>query len=154
MADWTNRIDHLRLIRSEGVGPITYRRLIDRFRTPAAALDALPRLARAGGRATAPVTIGAAEAERELERTEGLGGRMVFLGDDDYPPLLTMMDDAPPCLIFSGDVALAGQRCIAAVGGRNVSANGQRMAENLAAELAASVVVVSGPGARHRHRRA
>jgi DNA processing protein len=144
MADWTDRIDHLRLIRTEGVGPITYRRLIDRFHTPAAALDALPRLARAGGRATAPVTIAAAEAERELERTDTLGGRMVFLGDDEYPPLLAMMDDAPPCLIFSGDVALAGQRCIAAVGGRNASANGQRMAENLAAELAATVVVVSG----------
>ena len=60
------------------------------------------------------------------------------------PPLLALMDDAPPCLIVSGDAALAQQRCVAVVGGRNASANGQRMAENLAAELAASVVVVSG----------
>jgi DNA processing protein len=144
MPDWTDRIDHLRLIRSEGVGPVTYRRLIDRYHTPAAALDALPRLARAGGRASAPTTISASEAERELERTNAVGGRMVFLGDDDYPPLLAMMDDAPPCLIMSGEAALAMQRCVAAVGGRNASANGQRMAENLAADLAASVVVVSG----------
>jgi DNA processing protein len=144
MSDWTDRIDHLRLIRAEGVGPITYRRLIERYHTPAAALDALPRLARAGGRATAPVTIAAAEAERELERTSALGGRIVFLGDVDYPALLGMMDDAPPCLIFSGEAALASKRCVAAVGGRNASANGQRMAENLAAELAAVVVVVSG----------
>ncbi len=69
---------------------------------------------------------------------------MVFLGDPDYPPLLALMDDAPPCLIICGDAALAKQRCVAAVGGRNASANGQRMAENLAAELAATVVVVSG----------
>ena len=99
MSDWTDRIDQLRLIRSEGVGPITYRRLIDRYHTPAAALAALPRLARSGGRASAPATIAAAEAERELERTNALGGRMVFLGEPDYPPLLAMMDDAPPCLI-------------------------------------------------------
>jgi DNA processing protein len=144
MPDCTDRIDRLRLIRSEGVGPITYRRLIERYHTPAAALDALPRLARAGGRPAAPVMIAASEAEHELERTNALGGRMVFLGDDDYPPLLAMMDDAPPCLIMSGEAGLARQRCIAAVGGRNASANGQRMAETLAAELAATVVVVSG----------
>ena len=88
--------------------------------------------------------VSAAEAERELERTSAAGGRMIFLGDEEYPPLLAMMDDAPPCLIVSGDAALAQKRCVAAVGGRNASANGQRMAENLAADLAATVVVVSG----------
>ena len=144
MPTWTDRIDNLRLIRTEGVGPVTYRRLLDRYHTAAAALDALPRLARAGGKATLPTMMSAAEAERELERTHALGGRMIFLGDPDYPPLLAMLDDAPPCLIFSGEAGLAQQRCIAMVGGRNASANGQRMAENLAAELAASVVVVSG----------
>jgi DNA processing protein len=144
MSDWTDKIDRLRLIRAEGVGPITYRRLIERYHTPAAALEALPRLARAGGRATAPTTVAAGEAERELERTSALGGRIVFLGDADYPALLAMMDDAPPCLIFGGEAGLASKRCVAAVGGRNASANGQRMAENLAAELAAIVVVVSG----------
>jgi DNA processing protein len=144
MSAWTDQIDQLRLIRAEGVGPVTYRRLLDRYHTPAAALDALPRLARAGGRTTVPLTMSAQEAERELERTKAAGGRMVFLGDAEYPPLLALLDDAPPCLVFSGEVALASQRCVATVGGRNASANGQRMAENLAAELAATVVVVSG----------
>jgi DNA processing protein len=144
MPDWTDRIAHLRLIRTEGVGPITYRRLIERYHSPTAALGALPRLAQAGGKTAAPTTISAAEAERELEQTNKAGGRMIFLGDNDYPPLLAMMEDAPPCLIVSGDASLAGQRCVATVGGRNASANGQRMAETLAADLAASVVVVSG----------
>ncbi len=49
MVGWTEQIDRLRLVRTEGVGPITYRRLLDRYHSPAAALDALPRLARAGG---------------------------------------------------------------------------------------------------------
>lgn len=144
MSAWTDQIDRLRLLRTEGVGPVTYRRLIDRYRTPAAALDALPGLARAGGRATSQPVITPQAAEQELERTSAVGGRMVFLGDLDYPPLLALMDDAPPCLIMRGDAELAVQRCVAAVGGRNASANGQRMAENLAAELAAAVVVVSG----------
>jgi DNA processing protein len=143
MSEWTDRIDRLRLVRTEGVGPITYRRLLDRYHSPAAALDALPRLARSGGRpGAAPVS--AAEAERELEGTSGHGGRIIFLGDPDYPPLLAVMEDAPPCLIVCGEAGLGQRRCVAAVGGRNASANGQRMAETLAAELAATLVVVSG----------
>ncbi len=144
MSHWSDRIDHLRLIRTEGIGPITYRRLLDRYRTPAAALDALPELARAGGRTTLQRITPSAVAERELERTDALGGRMIFLNDPGYPSLLAMMDDAPPCLILCGTPEIATLRCVAAVGGRNASANGQRMAEGLAAELASSVVVVSG----------
>jgi DNA processing protein len=136
--------DRLRLIRTEGIGPVTYRRLLERYRTPAAALAALPRLARAAGRQAGPAVMTPGDAERELDRTRAAGGRLVFLGDADYPGLLAVMDDAPPCLIFHGDAALAQRRCVAAVGGRNASANGQRMAETLAAELAQSVVVVSG----------
>jgi DNA processing protein len=144
MSAWNDQIDHLRLIRTEGVGPVTYRRLLDRYHTPAGALDALPRLARAGGRSTPPTTVSRSEAAAELERTQAIGARMVFLGEADYPPLLAMLDDAPPSLVLNGEASLARLRCVAAVGGRNASANGQRMAETLAAELAASVVVVSG----------
>jgi DNA processing protein len=135
--------DHLRLIRTEGVGSVTYRRLLERYRTAGAALDALPRLARAAGRAV-PKIMSVAEAEREREQTGALGGRIVFLGDPEYPPLLAQMDDPPPCLILLGDASIVRQPCIAAVGGRNASANGQRMATALAAELARSMVVVSG----------
>jgi DNA processing protein len=144
MSDQTDRIDRLRLVRTEGVGPVTYRRLLDRYRTPAAALEALPRLARAGGHPNPPPPISPADAQRELDRTQALGGRMVFLGDPEYPPLLAMMDDAPPCLTVSGNAALTQNRCVAMVGGRNASANGQRMAETLAADLAATLTVVSG----------
>jgi DNA processing protein len=144
MSARTDTIDRLRLVRTDGVGPVTYRRLLERYRTPAAALAALPRLARAGGRTSAPKILPTAEAEHEIERTQAHGGRMVFLGDPDYPPLLALMDDAPPCLIVAGEIGLAKRPCVATVGGRNASANGQRMAEILAAELAASVVVVSG----------
>jgi DNA processing protein len=143
-----DRIDHLRLVRTDGIGPVTYRRLLERYHSPAAALDALPKLARAGGRTTPLVSPERAEAEREIAATLALGGQLVFLGDADYPPLLALLDDAPPCLIVLGDIALAqgGEqaRCVAAVGGRNASANGQRMAETLAAELAETLVIASG----------
>ena len=133
----TDTIDQLRLIRTEGVGPIGYRRLMERYGSAAAVLDALPGLTKAA----IPIP---GDAEREIERTAKLGGRMIFWGDATYPPLLAMLDDAPPCLAVAGDVGLLRARAVAIVGGRNASANGQRMAESLAAALAPTLVVVSG----------
>jgi DNA processing protein len=136
---------YLRLARSEGVGPIAYRRLLARFGSPTAALDALPTLARAGGRSSAPAVPTEAEARRELDRLERLGGRLLIAGQPDYPPLLALQDDAPPVLAVLGAVSALADRSVALVGGRNASANGQRMAETLAEELAKSgLTVVSG----------
>jgi DNA processing protein len=138
-------IDRLRLARAEGVGPVTYRRLLARFATTAAALRALPRLAQAGGKASPPNVPTEADAVGELERTAALGARLILLGDADYPPLLALLDDAPPVLAVLGDPTLLAVRAVALVGGRNASVNGSRIAEDLAAELArAGLVIVSG----------
>ena len=137
-------IDRLRLARTEGVGPVAYRRLLARYGSATAALDALPGLARAGGRPSPQALPSPDDAMRELRGLARLGARMVFAGEPDYPPLLALLDDAPAAVAVLGDPALLANRAIALVGGRNASANGQRMAENLAAELARSLVVVSG----------
>jgi len=47
-------IERLRLVRSPGIGPVTYRQLIARFGSAAAALAAVPDLAARGGQAAAP----------------------------------------------------------------------------------------------------
>jgi len=138
-------LDRLRLVRTEGVGPVTYGRLAERFGSAEAAIDALPGLARAGGRA-APLRIPARDvAEREAEKLAAIGGRFVWLGEPDYPPLLAMLDGPPPLLSVLGDPAALSARTVALVGARNGSTNGRRMAELLAADLAGSgLVVVSG----------
>ena len=141
----TDALDRLRLARTEGVGPITFRRLMQRFGSAAAAIAALPELARAGGRATAPVVPPHASAEREFERVATLGGKLLFAGDKDYPPLLALLDDAPAVVTVLGDLRAFAPRGIALVGSRNASVNGQRIAEARAAELAqAGLAVVSG----------
>jgi DNA processing protein len=137
-------IQRLRLARTEGVGPITWRRLLARYRTPAAALAALPNLAQAGGKASPPATPSLADAKREFEQTEKLGGRLIFIGDPDYPQLLADLDDAPPVIAVLGDAALLAAPAIALVGGRNASAAGLHLAELLAEDLAAHLTVVSG----------
>jgi hypothetical protein len=60
------RLSWLRLIRSENVGPATFRALVNQFGGAEAALDALPALSRRGGRASIRVFT-EAEAEDELE---------------------------------------------------------------------------------------
>lgn len=66
-----DRLDWLLLIRSENVGPITFYRIMERFGSAAAALEALPALARHGGRGKAIKVCPKAEAEREIEAAGG-----------------------------------------------------------------------------------
>lgn len=134
----------LRLIRSPRIGPVTYRQLIARFGSAAAALDALPGLAMRGGGA-APAIADAGVARREMVAVAKLGARHVFLGDSGYPPLLAELETAPPVLIVRGNLALSQRPCVAMVGARNASAAACRFARQLAQGLAeAGVTVVSG----------
>jgi DNA processing protein len=139
-----NIVERLRLIRTEGVGPLTYKRLMSRFGGVDEAMAALPDLARAGGRTTPFRLASRAEAELELTKLHKLGGKFCFLGDPEYQPILADMVDAPPALAVLGDINLLSARSIGVVGARNASANGMRMAEQLAADLASNLTVVSG----------
>ncbi|MBN8847756.1 MAG: DNA-processing protein DprA [Sphingomonas sp.] len=137
-------IDRLRLIRTPGIGPITWRQLIARFGDAARALEALPDLARRGG-GKAPTPPDPRTIEREMKQVAGLGARYLFLGDPDYPPLLAELENAPPAIIVRGDGALARRPTIAIVGARNASAAACRFARELAHDLAREgAAVVSG----------
>ncbi|MCW5750493.1 MAG: DNA-processing protein DprA [Alphaproteobacteria bacterium] len=140
-----DRLDWLRLIRSENVGPITFHELLRRFGSAAAALEALPELARRGGRRAGIRIATRAEAERELAALAGLGARVIGVCEPDYPPLLAQIDDAPPLLYAQGHPRLAARPVVAMVGARNASAAGVRLAREMAARLgAAGIAVASG----------
>jgi DNA processing protein len=137
-------IDRLRLVRSPGIGPITYRQLIARFGDAAAALAAVPDLARRGG-GRGPTLVTRADAEREVARVEALGARYVTIGQGLYPRLLAEMADAPPVLIAKGRLELLQRTAVAIVGARNASAAACRFARGLAHGLGEQgAVVVSG----------
>ena len=139
------QIAFLRLIRSENVGPITCRRLLAHCGDAAAALEALPELARRGGRRRPPRICPQDEAERELDALEALGARVLTLADSEYPSALAAIDDPPPVLSVLGDPALPSRRAVAIVGARNASANGRRFARQLALGLGeAGLAVTSG----------
>jgi len=137
-------IDRIRLVRSPGIGPVTYRQLIARFGSPAAALAAVPDLARRGGGRSPPLRT-RDDAEREMARVEKLGARYLALGQGLYPRLLAELDDAPPLLIAKGDLKLLDRQAVAIVGARNASAAACRFARHLAHDLGQQgAAVVSG----------
>ncbi|MQX35554.1 DNA-processing protein DprA [Roseospira navarrensis] len=139
------RLDWLRLIRSENVGPITFHRLIRQYGTVAAALEALPALARRGGRGKPLRVHGKGAAERELAALDRAGVAVVAHGEPHYPPALAPLEDSPPLLFVRGHPALLERRGVAVVGARNASLNGRKLAHRLAQDLArADVLVVSG----------
>lgn len=139
------QLDWLQLIRSENVGPITFKRLLEYYVTPAAALRALPELAKKGG-AKKPIKVAArADVEREWNAAKKAGAHIICLPDAAYPRLLRHIDDAPPVLQVLGQSSLLQRPMIAMVGTRNASLNGRKMAAQLATDLgAAGFVVVSG----------
>ena len=138
------RLDRLRLIRSENVGPVTFRRLLERFGTAAAALRALPDLARRGG-CRAVHVCPVADAEAELAAIDRSGARLVVFGDAAYPTPLAAIEDAPATFALIGEVQLLARPAVAVVGSRNASLNGRRMAYDLARDIGlAGFVVVSG----------
>lgn len=139
------RIDWLRLIRSENVGPVTFFALLRHFGTAAAALAGAPELSRRGGRARAIRIADRAGAEAELAALHRLGGRLIAWGEPDYPTPLAAIGDAPPLVQVLGRIELLSRPCVGMVGARNASAAGRRFARDMAAELGrAGYVVVSG----------
>jgi len=67
------RLDWLRLIRSDNVGPRTFRALINHYGGARAALAALPDLARRGGAKGPPRISSREDTERELTAAHALG---------------------------------------------------------------------------------
>jgi DNA processing protein len=139
------RLDWLRLIRSENVGPVTFRHLLRRFGSAAAALAALPDLAKRGGRAQPLKVHPRAAAEREIAELERLGGRMIGFIEPDFPAPLAAIDDSPPLLSLLGQAQVLTRPTVAIVGARNASANGRLIAGRIAREIgAAGYSIASG----------
>ena len=139
------RLNWLRLIRSQNVGPATFRDLISHYGTASAAIEALPELARRGGVAARIRICSVEDAERELQECHRAGGRLIALGEAEYPRLLRLTDSAPPLLCVKGNTSLFEEKAMAIVGSRNASISGLRITERFSTQLGDSgYAIVSG----------
>ena len=139
------QIDWLRLIRSDNVGPRTFRSLINHFGSARAALERLPDLARRGGAARPGRICSEDDARAELAASQRLGVSLLAPDEAGYPPRLAMLDDAPPLLGVRGALEALMRPVIAIVGSRNASGAGLKLAGTLARDLGdAGFVIASG----------
>jgi DNA processing protein len=141
----------LKLIRAEGVGPVTFVKLIRHFGSPDRALGAsMSELAKVDG-------IGFKTAERiaatrdkfdsadELALAEKLGVWLVTLDDNRYPPVLKQIYDPPPVLYVKGSLTRQDNLAISIVGSRRCSLYGQEQSTRFAHFLAsAGFTICSG----------
>ncbi len=163
------RLDWLRLIRSQNVGPRgimaqtpqvylqghgvwaiipglrTFRALVNHFGGARAALEALPGLARRGGGNASPQIYSREEAQREIDAARKISVSFVAIGEADYPRRLQMIDDAPPLIAIRGHAAVLAMPQVAIVGSRNASAAGVKITQRLVHGLCeAGFAIVSG----------
>jgi DNA processing protein len=140
------RLAWLRLIRSENIGPVTFRELINHFGSGIAAIEAVPALAERGGRRLRLCPV--EDAERELDGLARLGARLIAMGEPDYPIWLRHIPDAPPLIAVRGDPACLSRPAVAIVGSRNASVAGRKFAAQIAAGLGSDDYVVASGLAR------
>jgi DNA processing protein len=139
------RLACVRLIRSENVGPATYRDLVSHFGDAEKALEALPELSRRGGYRQPIRICPRAIAEAELAAAAKIGARPLLAGEPDYPEALAAIDPPPPLIYAKGNAGLLVRPMLAIVGARNGSAAGQKLARLFASAIGtAGIVIVSG----------
>ncbi len=131
----------LRLSRTPRVGPVAFSNLLERYKTAAAAIEALPTIIR-----RKDAVVPSAEAvEAEMDLAERLGVKILASCEPSYPKYLAAIDPPPPIIFLKGQTEILDKPCVAIVGSRNASAIGQRFARQIACELgAAGYTIISG----------
>ena len=133
-----------------GVGGTTARKLVERlgtieavFEVDTADLTSVPRITPDIAQRIRQTSLENVEAEIMSWEDEGI--TVLTPGDEDYPPLLRAVSDAPVVLFVQGHVRSSDARAVAIVGARQPSERGQRISQQLAEGLAArGWTIVSG----------
>ncbi len=139
------RLSWLRLLRSENIGAVSFRNLIDHYKTAENALAALPELSRKGGGSASIKIASLEDAEKEIQEAERLGIRFIGIGEPDYPAFLRVTEASPPLIAIKGNVSVFQKTSIGIIGSRNASAAGKKLAFQFAHFLGeADFVTISG----------
>ena len=142
------KIDWIRLSRSQNIGRNTFFNLLKFFGSVEVALKNVEEFSLKGG-LKKPIKLYPKEkAEQEWENCQRIGAKIVTFIDSEYPKLLKQISDPPPLITVRGNVDLLNQNIIAIVGPRNASFNGCKFAGKIVEELGSAGLVISSGMAR------
>ncbi len=130
-------LDYIQLINTDGVGPVSFFKFLEKYGSASAALDAL---------SSKKCIFSRSDAENELKSAQKLGVEIIIDQDKKYPALLRQLDDRPPVLYVKGRTDLLNYPAsLCVVGSRNASVIGRKIASRIAYDLTnADVLIVSG----------
>jgi DNA processing protein len=141
----------LKVKGADGVGPVTFAKLLKRIGPPQQILKAsVSELAKTEGIGTKTAerivaTRNNFDAQAEIELARKLDVQIINIQDDRYPPVLKKIDDPPPVLYIKGDITRRDNLAISIVGSRQCSLYGQEQSSRLAHLLAsAGFTICSG----------
>jgi len=144
---------YLRLHLADGVGAVTFRRILETFGSAAAAVEApkreLQKVEGVGPKtADAIASVTDDQVDDELAEADRLGASIVCVEDEVYPAGLKAIYDPPPLLYVRGRIEPADAVALSVVGSRRCTHYGMEQAERFGQLLGrAGMTVVSG-GAR------
>ncbi len=139
------RLNWLRLCRSQNVGSKTFISLIKIYGTATDALGHIQELAIRGGSVKEFIVPTEDTASAEFEKVEKYGAELVMACDPEYPQLLCEIEDYPAVITVKGNKELLNSKAVGIVGARNASINGCNFAKKMASEFSANeITVVSG----------
>ena len=136
-----------------GMGPVTFRRLLDRFGSAEEAVEKADRdaLAEVRGvrRELADALLACRSrldwAERTVAALQKKGVHLLRMTDSAYPSELRDLPDPPPLLYILGKIGARDRRAVSMVGTTKPSERGRPIAEEFGRRFAAAgVTVVSG----------
>lgn len=135
----------------EKLGPVTIKKLLDRFgdiekvwRADPGDIQKIDGLNKAAAKAFLE-NRDKIDLESEIEKVAKNNIKVFTLEDEEYPGNLKNIYDPPPVIYVKGNILKADLKAIAIVGTRRASRYGLEFAGKLAAELAsAGITVISG----------
>lgn len=143
---YKDKIDWLKLIRSENVGPKTFHALVKTYGSPDKALANIDELSRNGGIKNKIKIANNNDVEREIEKVENFGAKHILACEPHYPKSLLQLDDHPPVITVLGNKELLkGNNIVAIVGSRTSSTNGYNFTTKIASDLSKqNIIIISG----------
>lgn len=140
------QFDLLRLVRSENVGNVTLKKLLDKF---GCAENAIKNIDTVNAKLKRKIKLASQkEVKQEVDLLASLGGQFLFEDDEMYPQQLKFISDNPVVLTCLGDISLLQRKQVAIVGARSVSNLGVKLTRKMAGTLAKKGYVVTSGLAR------
>lgn len=134
--EYQELVNWIRLINSDGVGPVTFYKMLEKYKTTESALAQVDK----------DKIFSEYDAKQEIEKAYKKDISIISIKDNTYPENLKSLNDAPPLLYVKGRTDILNHPVgVAVVGARNAGILGRKIASKIAYDLTNSdVLVISG----------